>query len=870
MTVQAIVSPLKRAIQSAIVGAVKNRLFTQTYVVKHNPNVVSLPHFRNELTYSGDYREWVLSDATSIVDGKLRLERTTLGAQARRLNTAFKPNTKYLFLLYYHEGNRSFQIANSAVFPINTTIAPASGGIGNRKNILTTLETLTGSEVVFKLDTTGYAVISDIRAFELPSGSEIESDANTKSADALMLKYNPSIIAPGELKAVVQGRTLKNEADYTLSTYEEWEIQQGDVIIDGTGLEFSLRDTSPLSSAYLATNLKPSTKYGLLLRILVNELVSGIVLQLGNDLTGSYATVAASGEIGYKKIAITTQATITNNRLRFIQSILGSPGLKVKVADIRLFELSNSEIESDFNAKSADELALKYPMSVGPDGKTGGVRSVGSEKATNVVANGDFRYGTTGYGSGGVGSINTMLDGIFSSTGVTDGSKQAFVTKTNAYPRVTGRKVYAVSKIKVLSSCYRFWFYANDNQSVATIFDPIPNYWHTVDGIVTFQSDGPDSFTNMMHEYSDTRVGKTLQVQYMMCFPISDIFGLGLEPDLDTCRRMFADYFEGSRSITRLRSVGKNLFDKSKLSFRSGYVINAEGLESISSISSYTLSFVTVKPNTSYVHQGLRMNPGSTVGRIYFYDRYKRFISITNAIGDNNPYVFTTPSNCYYLRFQGPTFIYNSLINFNSWQLEEGYVATAYESYRETVCLVPEELKQVDSVADSFDASAGVLTKQVSNAVVLDGNLNWIITNLTEVQVAYLTQAGFPFANVASFSFEGYSVFKGNATLQGIPTAQRDLNHLGCYYVTPTPTFGITFALGTFATVQEAKNYFASNPLTVIYQLANPITKQYNRLPLGSLDGLKLEKGGTLYVEKLGGSPVGVVPNLQIQYERSI
>ena len=66
--------------------------------------------------------------------------------------------------------------------------------------------------------------------------------------------------------------------------------------------------------------------------------------------------------VGNKKVVINTNSTITINKLRFHTAWSNPAGSKLKLRDIRMFELpAGSQIEADFNTMTADQLAAAYP-----------------------------------------------------------------------------------------------------------------------------------------------------------------------------------------------------------------------------------------------------------------------------------------------------------------------------------------------------------------------------------------------------------------------------------------------------------------------------------------------------------------------------
>lgn len=153
---------------------------------------------------------------------------------------------------------------------------------------------------------------------------------------------------------------VTNKAVYTAATWAEWIYHSGDMAYGVAGAEHTFSDVSS-SYNYLPANFEASKKYLILLNIVSNNL-STKSLVLRDYLTGTYPTVATPGQIGNVKLVITTQATISTNRLGFTQSAFGDLGLKVKYKDIRVIELvPGSQLETDANTLTADQLAANIP-----------------------------------------------------------------------------------------------------------------------------------------------------------------------------------------------------------------------------------------------------------------------------------------------------------------------------------------------------------------------------------------------------------------------------------------------------------------------------------------------------------------------------
>lgn len=150
----------------------------------------------------------------------------------------------------------------------------------------------------------------------------------------------------------------KSEAPYTPSTWAEWLKTSGRNSVSGTELVFT-PDGSSITLASIDTNLKISTKYG----ILINVTTKGSTYfecDFGSSLGsgGFYKNLS----LGNNKIIGTTQGSISLNQFNLYQGVF-PVGQICKAKDFRVLELpTGSQIEADFNTKTADELLTLYPF----------------------------------------------------------------------------------------------------------------------------------------------------------------------------------------------------------------------------------------------------------------------------------------------------------------------------------------------------------------------------------------------------------------------------------------------------------------------------------------------------------------------------
>lgn len=141
------------------------------------------------------------------------------------------------------------------------------------------------------------------------------------------------------------------------------------------------------------------------------------------------------------------------------------------------------------------------------------------------------------------------------------------------------------------------------------------------------------------------------------------------------------------------RRIGKNLFDPDT-AFTNNMMINSSG-EEVSSPYYMHSDYIPVQPNTTYSLSGVATPTSSTYVPISCYSADKTFLGRITSAMDTDP-IFTTPEECYYIRFNASESRYSSGkiafsytlkgVKYNlPVQLERGGEATAYEEYTETI-----------------------------------------------------------------------------------------------------------------------------------------------------------------------------------------
>jgi len=144
---------------------------------------------------------------------------------------------------------------------------------------------------------------------------------------------------------------------YNPATWAEWTKGTG-VTGDITGLELTSTVSVYVNASMANLNTKINTKHGVLYNVVSKDIVSNLNL---TKICGADAVMPSI--IGNNKyvFASTSNTILVKTFQVFIYE--ASSGLKIKLKDIRLFELPvGSQIESDFNTMTADQLNIKYPF----------------------------------------------------------------------------------------------------------------------------------------------------------------------------------------------------------------------------------------------------------------------------------------------------------------------------------------------------------------------------------------------------------------------------------------------------------------------------------------------------------------------------
>jgi hypothetical protein len=148
----------------------------------------------NMLVYTpSTWAEW--EKPAGVVGDSTGLEWTSNSSawQECKLPTNIKTSTKYGFLYSVVSTTFATDLTSDVSFAFPTTPFPTTT-TGNKKVVMTSKATITTNKLTIRksllAETSGNKVkIKDLRLFELPTGSQIESDFTNLTADQLTAIY---------------------------------------------------------------------------------------------------------------------------------------------------------------------------------------------------------------------------------------------------------------------------------------------------------------------------------------------------------------------------------------------------------------------------------------------------------------------------------------------------------------------------------------------------------------------------------------------------------------------------------------------------------------------------------------------------------
>ena len=271
-------------------------------------------------------------------------------------------------------------------------------------------------------------------------------------------------------------------------------------------------------------------------------------------------------------------------------------------------------------------------------------------------------------------------------------------------------------------------------------------------------------------------------------------------------------YFNGMQSVKMpvLTTAGKNLFDKTKIIFNK--LLDRDTGKTIDDDKGIVTDFIKVIPNTKYT-MSFDLNTAYWT-RCFGFTEPKEYMFATDVNGINDKcyfdsslrtITFTTSPTTKYIKFSFGTGVQET------FQFEQGTVATTYEPYKSNILTVNEEvsLRGIGDVKDTLDCLTGEVTERIGE-IVLDGSNDeaWRDCNPTNDSVISFLLVLDGKQNSSNFT---------NNKMINKPTWDASVEGIwaDCNII-------LTFKRSTLTTndLTGARQWLSQNPITVQYQLS--------------------------------------------------
>lgn len=194
--------------------------------------------------------------------------------------------------------------------------------------------------------------------------------------------------------------------------------------------------------------------------------------------------------------------------------------------------------------------------------------------ATNLIANGDFSNGTTGWS--GFNSTIAVANNTLSATG--DGAyATARLVETIPVAYSSGLKIYIKAKVRAIDAGattidVRLGGGGMSTQVATAVTSPVQNQWYNVSQVIPSVAGGTSGNFNIQYGISFSNaaaaIGKIMDIQYSLALNLTAIFGAGKEPSVTQMDNMLSTFtnswFNGTSELTSIISLNNIKADKTQ------------------------------------------------------------------------------------------------------------------------------------------------------------------------------------------------------------------------------------------------------------------------------------------------------------------
>lgn len=363
---------------------------------------------------------------------------------------------------------------------------------------------------------------------------------------------------------------------------------------------------------------------------------------------------------------------------------------------------------------------------------TGGSSDVGSKAYlrelrgnsvafNQLVQNGNFSNGTTGWGSSG-----STLSAASNVLTLTTTSQAAWVGLYRSVSIINTHKYLIKAKVKCSTNTNYFRMAVGGKNCKTVALTANTQYYYA--DIIEYDGSGSGYIYIYPNYSTGIGVGETLQIEEVNLF---DLTLLG--KDYDTVLAFNRDYSKPyyqynagtllSCKVNGIKNVGYNAFDGT--TSMTNYYLRSDGV-SVSDSDCDVSDYIKVVAGQTYTLEKIQYSNPS----ICWYDENKNFISgekyNLNSLGSKD---FVAPNNAYYCRFT----IVKAQSSVTCFHLKWDGSRTGYEEHEEWRYALPNiELRSVPDYANGgeiYDVAYSTGGGKRRVAIVDLGTLNWTSNN---------------------------------------------------------------------------------------------------------------------------------------------
>ena len=507
-------------------------------------------------------------------------------------------------------------------------------------------------------------------------------------------------------------------------------------------------------------------------------------------------------------------AAIRDDKGRRISKLFESPHPKMTVGYAKNLIMPNDPTEQEFNFRQSGGGVIED-----------GVAVVDKVKGKSLVWNQLVRKTTQQETTLNGLTFYPQENGEVLITGVA--TEDAYSSMAHylgyAYESVANHKAF----VQIFGDATRTMkLYVTDDRQVMTDLGIVQ--WGTVAaGAVIYIPNGYDC-------------GQGVRLRFI-AIDLTQMFGAGNEPttyeEFLSRKPKIADEFaynEGTivnNKVEKVVTTGRNLWDEQ---WELGNYDTSTGEKFASSNSIRSKNMFACLPHTSYYWRIPNKANGSYMGKCLFYDISGAFIS-SASVGPSAYLTVTTPSNARFVAFAlrteyGTTYNHDICINLSDPAINGKYFP--YEKHELDLSWV-KDIKDAEGVKLFEDGmrSAGTSFDEVgkNKAVkrlgvkVLDGSDMYGAISDTN------------YGSSTRFNLQRFKAKKDSMTTNSYGFNNRGIGVANAESIAFHGTHGyliLQIATSKASSVDELRTYLASHPLTIIYELAEPIEVEYDEKSL--------------------------------------